>query len=70
MAQDKGNEKDADAYSQQGMQQGIRYIEECGSAKGSEVGAIENEDSRRDWEQPASQPAARAFVFHSLLALP
>ena len=66
MPEDKGDEKNADAYSQQRMQQGIRHIKECGSAKGSEVGAVENEDSRRRGEEPASPRAARAFVFHTL----
>jgi hypothetical protein len=66
MLKDEGEEKNGDAYSQQRMQQGIRHIKECGSAKGSEVGTVENEDSRRRGEEPASPRAARAFVFHSL----
>jgi hypothetical protein len=35
MSEDKGNEKNANAYSQQRMQQGIRHIKECGITKGS-----------------------------------
>ena len=66
MSEDKGDEKNADAYSQQRMQQRIRYIKECGITKGGEVCAVENEDSRRRREEPASPRAARAFVFHSL----
>jgi hypothetical protein len=70
MSEDKGDKKNGDAYSQQRMQQGVRYIKQCGSAKGSDVGTVANEDSRRRREEPASPPAARAFVFHSLLVLP
>ncbi len=66
MSEDKGEEKNADAYSQQRMQQRIRYIKECGITKGGEVRAVENEDSRRRREEPTSLRAARAFVFHSL----
>jgi len=66
MSEDKGDEKNADAYSQQRMQQGIRYIKERGITKGGEVRAVENEDSRRRGKEPASPRAARAFVFHSL----
>jgi hypothetical protein len=66
MSEDKGEEKNADAYSQQRMQQGIRYIKKCRSTKGGDVGAVENEDSRRRREEPTSPRAARAFVFHSL----
>jgi hypothetical protein len=66
MPEDKGDEKSAGPYSQQRMQQGIRHIKECGSAEGSDVSAVENEDSRRRGEEPASPRAARAFVFHSL----
>jgi hypothetical protein len=70
MPKDKDNEKNAYAYSQQRMQQGIRHIKERGGAKGSDVGTVENEDSRRHGEEPASPRAARALVFHSLLILP
>jgi hypothetical protein len=66
MSEDKGDEKNADAYSQQRMQQGIRYIKESRIAKGSEVCAVKNEDSRRRKKEPAFPRAARAFVFHSL----
>jgi len=66
MSEDKGEEKNADTYSQQRMQQRIRDIKERGTAKGSEVRAVENQDSRRRGKEPASPRAARAFVFHSL----
>jgi hypothetical protein len=66
MSEDKGDEKNADAYSQQRVQQRIRYIRECGITKGSEVRAVENEDSGRRREEPASPQPAGAFVFHSL----
>jgi hypothetical protein len=66
MSEDKGDEKNAHADSQQRMQQGIRYIKECGITKGGDVCAVKNEDSRRRREEPASSRAARAFVFHSL----
>jgi hypothetical protein len=66
MSEDKGEEENAGAYSQQRMQQGIRYIKECGITKGGDVCAVKNEDSRRRREEPASSRAARAFVFHSL----
>jgi hypothetical protein len=65
MPEDKGDEKNANAYSQQRMQQGIRYIKECRIAKGNEVCTVNNEDSRRCGEEPASPRAARAFVFHT-----
>ena len=66
MSEDKGDEKNAHAYSQQRMQQRIRYIKECGITKGGDVCAVENEHSRRRGEEPASPQPARAFVFHSL----
>ena len=65
----QSKEKNAGAYSQQRMQQGIRYIKERGTAKGSKVGAVENEDSHSRGEEPASPQAARAFVFHALFSL-
>jgi hypothetical protein len=70
MSEDKGDKKNGDAYSQQRMQQRIRYIKECGITKGGDVCAVKNEDSRRHREEPASPRAARAFVFHSLQFLP
>jgi hypothetical protein len=70
MPKDEDNKKNAHAYSQQRMQQGIRHIKECGSAKGGDVSAVEKEDSRRRGEEPASPRAARAFVCHSLYILP
>jgi hypothetical protein len=54
MAEDKDNEKNAHAQSKERMQQGIPNIKECGSVKGRDVGAVENEDSRRGGEEPAS----------------
>jgi hypothetical protein len=70
MSYDKDNEKSAHAYTQQRMQQGVRYIKERGGTEGGDVGAVENEESRGSGEEPASPPAARAFVFHSFLLLP
>jgi hypothetical protein len=70
MPEDKGNEEHGDDYSQQWMQEGVRDVKKRSTAERSEVGTIENEDSRNHGEEPASPPAARAFVFHSLLVLP
>ena len=66
MPEDEDNEENADDYSQQRMEQRIPHIKKCGITKGSEVSAIENEDSRKRGEDPTSPRTARPFVFHNL----
>ena len=66
MPEDKDNEENAGAYSQQRMQQCIRHIKGSrGITKGSEVRAVENKDSYQRGEYP-NFSALRRLLFSIL----